>query len=133
MLDNAPSEEVKPKKTRSGSATRQKQRRIIFRVDEPLAAKIEMDAAAQGLSVGSYMRWLSDDNPARIRPTRRALPGEALLTQLKGGAGKVDGNLAQFLRMANRGEAVPVDEIADAARAVHDFYVYALETLKGVS
>src|SRR5471030_883053 len=108
----------KPKSERSGSEKRQKQRRIIFRVDEPLAAKIEQDAAAQGLSVGSYMRLLSDDSPARIRPTRRALPSELLLTQLKAEAGRVDGNLAQFLKLANRGEFVPVEEIADAARAV---------------
>jgi hypothetical protein len=129
-LSNAPSEKRKP--DRSGSEKRQKQRRIIFRVDEPLAAKIEKDAAAQGLSVGSYMRWLSDDNHARIRPTRRPLPGELLLTQLKAEAGRVDGNLAQFLRLANRGEVMPVDVIADAASAVRDCWRHMLETLKGV-
>jgi hypothetical protein len=132
-MSNAPSEEPKGKKTRSGSATRQKQRRIIFRVDDQHGTKIEMDAAAQGLSVGSYMRWLSNDNPARIRPTRRPFADEVLLRQLKSEAGRVDGNLAQFLRMANRGETVPVEEIADAARAVRDFYVYALAALKGAS
>ena len=69
----------------------------------------------------------------QTRPTRRAFADEVLLLQLKSEAGRVDGNLAQFLRMANRGEAVPVEEIADAARAVRDFYVYALEALKGAS
>jgi hypothetical protein len=132
-LSNAPSEEPKGRKTRSGSATRQKQRRIIFRVDEQHGAKIEMDAAAQGLSVGSYMRWLSNDNPGSIRPTRRAFADEVLLMQIKSEAGRVDGNLAQFLRMANRGEIVPVEELVDAARAVRDFYIYALEALKGAS
>jgi hypothetical protein len=128
-LSNAPSE--KPKAVRSGTENRQKQRRIIFRVDDKLAAKIEMDAAAQGLSVGSYMRWLSDDNPARIRPTRRPLPGEILLTQVKAEAGRVDGNLAQFLRLANRGEAVPSDVIADAASAVRDCWRHILDRLQG--
>jgi hypothetical protein len=55
-----------------------------------------------------------------------------LLRQLKAEAGRVDGNLAQFLKLANRGEAVPMDAITDAANAVRDFYVHALETLRSV-
>jgi hypothetical protein len=121
----------KPKPDRSGSENRQKQRRIIFRVDDQLAAKIDADAAAHELGVASYMRWLSDDNPARIRPRRRPLPAEILLTQLKGEAGRVDGNLAQFLRMANRGDTLPVDAIEDAARAVRDCWLHIIEMLKG--
>ena len=42
----------------------------------------------------------------------------------------MDGNLAQFLKLANRGAAVPVDAIADAANAVRDFFVYALGKLR---
>jgi hypothetical protein len=53
-----------------------------------------------------------------------------LLRQLKAEAGRVDGNLAQFLKLANRGEAVPVGAIADAANAVRDFFVHALAKLR---
>ncbi len=54
-----------------------------------------------------------------------------LLAQLKGSAGRVDGNIAQLLKLANRGEIVCPDELADAAKAVRDFYAAALELLKG--
>ncbi len=68
--------------------------------------------------------------PPRIRPTRRPLPSEALLLQLKAEAGRVDGNLAQILKQMNWGDFVPVDEVAEAASAVRDFYIKALETLR---
>ena len=104
--------------------------RINFRVDQELRAKIEIDAAAQGLTVGSYLRWLAHDSP-RTRTIRRPLPDERLLAQLKGGAGRVDGNIAQLVKRANYGEAVDMDELRDAAKAVRDFYRAALELLKG--
>jgi hypothetical protein len=103
--------------------------RINFRVDQDLRDKIDMDAAAQGLKVGSYMRWLADER-SRTRAVRRPLADVVLLAKLKGEAGRVDGNLAQLLKLANRGEIVYTDELADAAKAVRDFYVAALETLK---
>jgi Mobilization protein NikA len=104
--------------------------RINFRVDRELRAKIELDAAAQGLTVGSYLRWLAHDSP-RTRAVRRPLPDEKLLAQLKGGAGRVDGNIAQLLKLANRGEIIAPDELADAAKAVREFYAAALEMLRG--
>jgi hypothetical protein len=119
----------KPKAKRSGSEKRERQPRVYSRVSDAELTKIEMDAAAQGLSVGSYLRWLAIDNP-QTRPTRRPFPAEVLLRQLKAEAGRVDGNLAQFLKLANRGEAVPVDAIAHAADAVRDFFVYALGKLR---
>jgi hypothetical protein len=119
------------KKKRSGSEKRERGMVNTFRSTAAEREKAEMDAAALGLSFGSYVRWLLFEHP-QTRPTRRPLPGEALLAQLKGEAGKVDGNLAQFLRLANRGEAVPVDAIEDAASAVRDCWLHILEMLKGV-
>jgi hypothetical protein len=126
-LNDAPSE--KPKAKRSGTEKRERQPRVYARVSDAEFSKIEMDAAAQGLSVGGYLRWLAIDRP-QTRPTRRPLAEEVLLRQLKGEAGRVDGNLAQFLKLANRGEAVPMDAIAHAADAVRDFFVYALAKLR---
>jgi len=121
---------TKPKaKKRSGSEKRERSPRIYARVSDAELAEIEADAASQGLSVGGYLRWLAIDHP-QTRPTRRPFPAEVLLRQLKAEAGRVDGNLAQFLKLANRGEAVPVGAIADAANAVRDFFVYALEKLR---
>jgi hypothetical protein len=121
---------TKPKaKKRSGSEKRERSPRIYARVSDAELAEIEADAASQGLSVGGYLRWLAIDHP-QTRPTRRPFPAEVLLRQLKAEAGRVDGNLAQFLKLANRGEAVPVGAIADAANAVRDFFVHALEKLR---
>ena len=121
---------TKPKaKKRSGSEKRERSPRIYARVSDAELAEIEADAASQGLSVGGYLRWLAIDHP-QTRPTRRPFPAEVLLRQLKAEAGRVDGNLAQFLKLANRGEAVPVGAIADAANAVRDFFVHDLTKLR---
>jgi hypothetical protein len=120
---------ARPEKNSSGSENRQRHPRVYSRVSDAERAKIEMDAAAHGLSVGAYLRWLAIDRP-QTRPIRRPLADVALLAKLKGEAGRAGGNIAQLLKLANRGEVVYVDELADAAKAVRDFYVTALETLK---
>ena len=113
----------------SGSETRQRSPRVYSRVNEAERAKIEMDAAAHGLSVGGYLRWLAIDRP-QTRAVRRPAADIVMLAKLKGEAGRTGGNLAQLLKLANRGEMVSVDEVADAAKAVRDFYIAALETLR---
>ncbi len=120
-----------PKKKKS-SGSEKRERGIVntFRSTAAEREKAEIDAAALGFSFGSYVRWLLFEHP-ETRPTRRPLPSEILLTQIKAEAGRVDGNLAQFLRMANRGEALPVEAIEDAARAVRDCWKQSLEMLKG--
>ena len=120
----------KPKKKKS-SGSEKRERGIVntFRSTAAEREKAEADAATLGLSFGSYVRWLLFEHP-QTRPTRRALPAETLLTQLKGEAGRVDGNLAQILRMVNRGDTVPVDAIEDAASAVRDCWLHIIEMLK---
>ena len=121
---------TKPKATkRSGSEKRERGMVNTFRSTAAEREKAEIDAGAIGLSFGSYVRWLLFEHP-QTRPTRRPFPAEVLLRQLKGEAGKVDGNLAQFLKLANRGYPVPREEVADAANAVRDFFVYALGKLR---
>ena len=104
--------------------------RVYSRVSVAERDRIKMDADAHGLTVGSYLRWLAIDRP-ETRAVRRPLADEKLLAQLKGAAGRVDGNIAQLLKLANRGEIVDVEELADAAIAVRNFYRAALELLKG--
>jgi hypothetical protein len=111
------------------NAAKKKYPRLNFRVNEDERAKIESDAAAHSLTTGSYLRWLTITHP-RTRAVRRPMIEEKLLAQLKAEAGRVDGNLAQLLRLANRGEIVLPEEIEDAAQAVRDFYVEAREILK---
>jgi len=127
MLDGQSPE---PRKTRSGSEKRERGIVNTFRSTQAERDKAETDAAAAGLTFGSYVRQLLFECP-QTRPVRRPLPAETLLRQVKSEAGRVDGNLAQFLRLANRGEAVPIDELAGAIRAVKDFYAYTLDRLRG--
>ncbi len=103
--------------------------RINFRVDEELRARIDRDAAAHGLKVGSYMRMLAGGSE-RTRAVRNPLPDERLLLQLKGQVGRIGGNLHQLLRLANRGEIPPVEELEEAVQATREFLAYALELLQ---
>jgi hypothetical protein len=131
-MSDEPKASKPPRKKRSGSENRRMWPRITFRVDPELDAKIDMDAAAQGFTVGSYLRWLATDH-SRIRPTRRALPAEKLLSQLRAEAGHVDGNLAQLLRKANRGEILDIPELATASQAVRDCWKKITDLLYGGS
>jgi|SRR5579872_992282 len=117
-------------KRSSGSESRKRYPRVYSRVTPAERAQIESDAAAHGLTVGSYLRWLALERP-ETRTIRRPLPSEILLAKLKGEAGRVNGNLAQFLRLANRGELVQPDELGETMKQVRDFYAAALELLKG--
>jgi len=128
-MSDGPRPEARTKR-RSGSEKRERGLVNTFRSTREERAKADKDAAAVGLTFGSYVRWLLFERP-QTRPVRRPLPAETLLRQVKSEAGRVDGNLAQFLKLANRGEPIPQSEIAAAARAVRDFYLYATERLKG--
>jgi hypothetical protein len=131
-MSDEPNIEKPPKKKRSGSEKRARGIVNTFRSTKDERAQAEIDASGLGLTFGSYVRWLLFERP-QTRPVRRPLPGEALLAQIKGEAGRVDGNLAQLLKLANRGDIVYTDELADAAKAVRDFYVKASTTLFGGS
>lgn len=122
---------MKPKKerTRSGSENRQRHPRVYARVSETERAKIESYAAAHGMSVGAYLRWLAIDHP-ETRAVRHPLADVQLLAQIKGQVGRLGGNLHQLLRLANRGDMPWVEEVAVAAKEVSDFLAAAREALK---
>lgn len=119
----------KGQKTRSGSENRQRHPRVYARVSEAERAKIESYAAAHGMSVGAYLRWLAIDHP-ETRAVRRPLADVQLLAQIKGQVGKLGGNLHQLLKLANRGDMPWVEEVAVAAKEVSDFLAAAREALK---
>ena len=120
-----------PRVKRSGSENRKRHPRVYSRVSDEELAKIESDAAAQGMSVGAYLRWLAIDRP-QTRTVRRPLADVTLLAQMKGQVGRIGGNIHQLLRMANRGEIPLVEELADAGKEARDFLAAAHEALKGV-
>jgi len=114
---------------RSGSENRKRYPRVYSRVSEAERIKIESDAAAHGLSVGSYLRWLAIDRP-ETRAVRRPLADVQLLAQIKGQVGKLGGNIHQLLRLANRGEFLWTEELAVAAKEVSDFLATARDLLR---
>lgn len=115
-------------KRKCGSDNRQRYPRVYSRVTEAERTKIRMDADAQGMTVGSYLRWLALDRP-QTRPVRRPLADVTLLAQIKGQVGRIGGNIHQLLRLANRGEIPYADELAAAGKEVSDFLAAARDLL----
>ena len=114
---------------KSGSENRRRYPRVYSRVTEAERSRIEDDAAALGMSVGGYLRWLALDNP-ETRIARRPLADLRLLAQIKGQVGRLGGNIHQLLRLANRGEIPWNEEIAVAAKEVSDFLAVARDLLR---
>lgn len=115
----------------SGTENRRRHPRVYSRVTDAERRQIEDAAAAQGLSVGAYLRWLAIKNP-QTRPLRRPLPDVTMLAQLKGQLGRIGGNIHQLLKLANRGEIVDAEELKEAAKEARDFLAAATEALKRV-
>jgi hypothetical protein len=120
---------TRPLDCRSGTENRRRQPRVYSRVTQDERAKIESDAAALGMSVGTYLRWLAIDRP-QTRPVRRPLADVQLLAQIKGQVGRLGGNIHQLLRLANRGEIPWTEEVAIAAKEVSDFLATARDLLR---
>jgi hypothetical protein len=115
--------------TRSGTERRKRQPRIYSRVSEAELNQIESAAAAHGMSVGGYLRWLAIDRP-ETRTVRRPLADVRLLTQLKGQVGRIGGNIHQLIRLANRGEIPGAADLHAAAQEVTEFLATARDLLR---
>lgn len=113
----------------SGTENRQRHPRVYSRVTEAERAQIERDAAAHGMSVGGYLRWLAIGN-RETRIVRKPLADVQLLAKIKSELGRLGGNIHQLLRLANRGEIPWNEDIAHAAKEVSDFLAVARELLK---
>ena len=113
----------------SGSEKRKRHPRVYSRVTEDELLRIESDAAAQGMSVGGYLRWLAIERP-QTRAVRRPLADVQMLAQIKGQVGRLGGNIHQLLRLANRGEIPWNEDIAIAAKEVGDFLATARDLLR---
>jgi hypothetical protein len=115
---------------RKSSESRRRQKIISVRCYEEEAVQIDANAAAAGFRASGFLRILGTGEQ-RPHERRRPLPGEAELARLRSEAGHVGGNLAQLLRRVNRGEMVQPDELADAMKAVREFWKKATECLFG--
>jgi len=123
--------QVEPqKKKRSGSATRKRTSIISVRVDDAERAEIEANAAAAGLCDSSYLRVLGTAL-RRTRARRRPLPEMKPFAQAMGRLGIYASNAHQLLKLANRGDFVPPDELAEASRKLREAADELLKVIRG--
>lgn len=118
------------KKSRSGSAKRQRDRVISVRCHDGEAAKIEANAGAVDLSPSAFLRALGTGEQ-RPRERRTPPPNAELLSQNVAHVGRVGGNLAQLLKLANRGDFVPPCDLAPAVKEAREFIANAQKALRG--
>ena len=100
-------------KRRSGSETRQKQRRITFRVTADEYANLEGAAGESGLTLASHVREALLGVP-RTRTRRRPLVDVAALARLLGELNRIGGNINQILKRVNFGETPLAVEFHEA-------------------
>ena len=119
------------KKKRSGSATRQREKVISVRVYESERAKIEANAAAVDLCPSAYLR-VAGTGDQRPREHRRPTPDMTLLAQAMAQVGRIGGNLAQLLKLANRGDLITAnDDLDGAVGEARAFIADAQKALRG--
>lgn len=116
--------DAKPKtpattKPRSGSETRQKQRRVTFRLTAEEHATLEAQAVSHGVTLGTFIRETLLDAP-RTRQRRRPLADVAALARTLGQLNRVGGNINQIARAINVGETPLAAEILETLRAVRE-------------
>ena len=108
-----------PRKTRSGSEKRQRAKVISVRVYDKERLMIEANAAAVDLCASAFLRTLGTGQ-RRSHERRRPLPELQPFTQALGRLGIYASNAHQLLKLANRGDIVYVEELADATRKLDE-------------
>jgi hypothetical protein len=117
-------------KKKSGSEKRVRGCIIRLRAKTEERQEMQANAAAADLSLSSYLRSLAMASP-RTRPVRRPSPDAKLLAQAMGRLGIYASNAHQLLKLANRGEVVYVQDLAEASKKLHAAADELLKFLKG--
>jgi hypothetical protein len=118
------------KKRRSGSEKRQRESIIGVRVYDHERAQIVANAEAIDLCPSSFLRIVGTGQQ-RPRERRRPSPDKKLLAQVMAQVGRIGGNLAQFLKLANRGEIVAANDLAAAVQEARALIADAQKALRG--
>jgi Mobilization protein NikA len=110
----APSENVPARRSRRGTETRQKQRRVTYRLTEAEYAEVEIAASQAGLTLSSYARARTVADPTTQSRYRPSVEVMALL-KLRGELNKIGSNIFQLMRHVNFGRLIDPDgEVAAA-------------------
>ena len=92
-------------KAKSGSETRQRQKKVFLRVTDAESADIDASADRAGLSVSGYLRALAFGKDAEQPRAARRPPVEAAeLVRLQYELRKIGGNLNQIAHHLNKGK-----------------------------
>jgi hypothetical protein len=118
------------RKARSGSAKRDRDCVVKFRARKDERAEMQANAASVGLSLGSFLRSLAVAHP-RTRSVKRPLPELKPFVQAMGRLGIYASNAHQLLKLANRGELVQVDELAEASKKLDEAADELLKVIRG--
>jgi hypothetical protein len=117
----------KPRRTRSGSETRQKARRITYRVSEEDYRKIEAAASNAGVSVASYSRARATESPT----TRHPVPVDiASRRDTLRAFTKVAVNINQIARHLNMNGIPMPDELATAGQRIDASRAEVMATMR---
>lgn len=111
------------------SEARQKQERLTVRFTPAEREQLEALADRDGLTLGSYVRSRSLEEPT-TRAVRRPTVAVQVLGGLLAQIGKIGSNLNQIARQLNQGATLPLSEI-ETALAEHRQILAAIITVLG--
>lgn len=123
----APNRKPKPKK-RSGSEKRRRSVQNIFRSTPDERAEMQANAAAVGLTFGSFIRSLACAHP-QTRPVRRMTPDMKQVKKLLAEVSRVGSNIYQLVRAANFGDIPPSQEMEAAGKEARALLAEAFKAL----
>lgn len=106
-----------PRASRSGSETRQRGINLTIRLSQAERDELEADAAAAGMTLGSFVRWKLSQGQAP-RSVRRPPAELEVLRQLLGQLGKCGSNLNQIAHKMNMDLSVSPRALDHAMRDV---------------
>lgn len=117
------------------SEQRHKSRVVPFRVSPQEYATLTRLADRERLTVGSYIRWVSIEEPTKEKPTTRARRRPTIEVQavsgLLGQLSKIGSNLNQIAKRANSGDRPLLSELHDTLAACRQLAMKAKDVLDG--
>jgi hypothetical protein len=119
---------ARSKKKRSGSEKRRRGVVNKFRSTPEERAEMNANAAAVGLSFGSYMRSLACAHPT-TRPVHRLTPDMKLVKKLLAEVSRLGGNIYQLVRAMNFGGIPESDEMDAAGKEARALLAEAFKAL----
>lgn len=117
---------------RSGSETRQKQRRCTFRMSSDEYQQLEALAERDGLTIGSYVRSRVLAAPT-TRAIRRPVVEVKILTSMLAELHKIGSNINQIARRVNYGDTPLSTELESTFAACRQIAERAKDALDGSS